>query len=229
MIIKNISGKDRFFGYLGKVGMWIRNNETEDVPDETTLIPQFRSDKDNSVIEIISYNDNDYDYVVQKEMEDIVSESTFWEEESPAVIKNKSIIDTINIYGETKKKTNNYNGALVYDIIEKELDLSTGSVLQTNIPTSIILGIQSLNVTQIIGSGGATTYSLKRYTYTGPPETLVPSVTFNQGKYIDLIYSGKENFDAGADIGVVPDTGSIDSGTIAVAVYIIKLESMSTT
>ena len=73
MIIKNISGSGRFFGWIGKNGAWLDNNENSpELSDEVAFLPEFKAARDAGAIEVVSYDDSPESHVVQEELSDIL-------------------------------------------------------------------------------------------------------------------------------------------------------------
>jgi len=75
MIIKNISGEDMFFGWIGTGGAWIIDNATKEVPDDLAFTTGFKNAKDNAYIEVVSYDESVESHVVQEELQSVVRES----------------------------------------------------------------------------------------------------------------------------------------------------------
>lgn len=68
MIIKNISGQDMHLGWIGSNGRNLLVGATTEIDDTYTLNPSYRAEKDAGRIEPITYNEDDYDYPVQAEV-----------------------------------------------------------------------------------------------------------------------------------------------------------------
>jgi len=123
MIIKNISGNDRFFGYFGKLGKWIANNGTTEVPDEDSLKPEFRNDYDNSILEVVSFDDSSYDFVAQAELLAVSGAA----KRILSVGRNNAVVTNLWLSGEDGVPTNLSPFVVSGDMEITDISLSTSA------------------------------------------------------------------------------------------------------
>ena len=73
MIVKNISGERIFFEWIPSNGAYLDNNETREVPDQLSVNDKFRNSKNAGLIDVLSFDPNSLDYVVQQELDDAIA------------------------------------------------------------------------------------------------------------------------------------------------------------
>jgi len=68
MIIKHLKPEPIFYDFIGRNGWELKYNETIEIPDNIAVTEGFQKSVANGFIEVISFDDGDYDFVVQREL-----------------------------------------------------------------------------------------------------------------------------------------------------------------
>jgi len=125
--------------------------------------------------------------------------------------------------GDLKQKSLTYGGSNVKKKYEAELDLSTGSTIQVNVPANTIIeGVQFVVKTIITGTGAATWTA----SFTGGSlAEICTGKAFAKNTKSDHpmvgVYVTSET-----DISILPNAGSLDTGEIVAVVHVRELESL---
>lgn len=79
MIIKNIIGQPIFLGWIPGGGVKLANAETIEINDNLAFTAEFKNSINAGAIEVISYNSDPYDVVVQEEIASAIGTREFRE------------------------------------------------------------------------------------------------------------------------------------------------------
>ena len=137
MIIKNVSGKPVFFGWIGKLGLYLTPDQEVEISDNYAENKLFQSALSDSIISVISWDNSEHSVVFQKELDDSISDA---------------VNDTISPLIDTKINTalSNEHKYLCFSFSEKNKDyIYTANQHFKSLSKFIYMGSNELNIQKI--------------------------------------------------------------------------------